>query len=247
LNAHCYKILSCKDNLFLKLFFIIILKKTKTPIMRFILLLLITLSFTSCKSETKDTTPKTETPKEDVELKELFALMQGSFNSEAQSVADSTYYNISLHMYPIWKDRGQFLYVEQALNSMQNKPYRQRIYEVKRLTDSTIGSFIYTIPNDSLWIGKWKTPAAFDSIATKDITVRKGCEVILKRLGENHYKGSTGERSCESTLRGASFATSEVEIMPKKVISWDRGFDAEGNYVWGAEKAGYIFEQLAKE
>jgi hypothetical protein len=214
--------------------------------MRFTLLLLISFSLTACKTETNAPTVASSTPKEDTELKELFALMQGSFNSETQSVADSTYYNISLHMYPIWKDRGHFLYVEQALNSMQNKPYRQRIYEVKRLTDSTIGSFIYTIPNDSLWIGKWKTPAAFDSIATKDIAIRKGCEVILKRLGKDHYKGSTGERSCESTLRGASFATSEVEIMPKKVISWDRGFDAEGTYVWGAEKGGYIFEQISE-
>lgn len=207
--------------------------------MRIILLLAVVLSFTSCKNE-----PKKELPKEDTELKELFALMQGSFNSEAQSVADSTYFNISLHMYPIWKDRGDFLYVEQALNSMQDKPYRQRIYEVKRLTDSTIGSYIYTIPNDSLWIGKWKTPTDFDTIKTEEITIRNGCEVILKKLGDNHFKGSTGETSCESTLRGASYATSEVEIMPNKVLSWDRGFDADGNHVWGAEKAGYIFEKL---
>jgi len=90
----------------------------------------------------------------DKELTELFGLMQGSFNSEAQATRDTTYFNISLHMYPIWKDKGNYLYVEQALNSRQNKPYRQRIYEVKRLSDSTIGSYIYTIKDDSLWVGR---------------------------------------------------------------------------------------------
>ena len=57
----------------------------------------------------------------------IFEMMQGSFDSKAQAAEDSTYYAISLHMYPIWPDRGQFLYVEQALTAMQNKPYRQRV------------------------------------------------------------------------------------------------------------------------
>jgi hypothetical protein len=35
-------------------------------------------------------------------------MMQGLFNSEIQSQLDSTYLNISLHMYPIWEDKGDF-------------------------------------------------------------------------------------------------------------------------------------------
>ncbi|GAB4161876.1 MAG: hypothetical protein Tsb0033_20040 [Winogradskyella sp.] len=181
---------------------------------------------------------------EDSKLMELFALMQGSFNSEIQSEIDSTYYNISLHMYPIWEDKGHFLYVEQALNSMQNKPYRQRIYEVSQLNDSTFSSAVYTLNVDSLWIGKWKTPKAFDSISIKNIALKEGCEVILKRISENHYIGKTGDTTCVSTMRGASFARSEVEILEDKILSWDRGFDANGNYVWGAEKGAYIFNKL---
>ena len=87
--------------------------------------------------------------------------MQGSFNSEAQVTEDSTYFNISLHMYPIWKDKGNFLYVEQALNNKQNKPYRQRVYELTRLNDSIISSAIYKLPADSLWIDKWKNTNGF--------------------------------------------------------------------------------------
>ena len=53
----------------------------------------------------------------------------------------------------------------------------------------------------------------------------------MKRVGKNHFKGATDVNTCKSTLRGASYATSEVEIKENQIISWDRGFDAEGNYV----------------
>lgn len=204
---------------------------------RFLLFGLLSLVFFGCSNG----------PKEDTNLQELFLLMQGSFNSEIQSKKDSSFYNISLHMYPIWQDKGNFLYVEQALNSMQNRPYRQRVYKVTRVNDSLFSSAIYTIPNDSLWIGKWKTPEFFDSFNPESLVPRIGCEVILKKIGKNHYQGSTGKNSCSSSLRGASYATSEVEMLENKIISWDRGFDSNGNHVWGATRGGYIFDKLVKE
>ncbi len=205
-----------------------------------ILSLAILTTLFSCKNiETK--------PKEKAienHLHDLLGMMQGSFTSEIQAGIDSTYFNISLHMYPIWNDKGNFLYVEQALNARQNKPYRQRIYEVTQLNDSMFSSAIYTIENDSLWIGKWKTPKAFDSLSMRQVSKKEGCEVILKRIDSDYFKGQTGEKSCESTLYGASYATSEVEIFSDKIISWDRGFDDNDEHIWGAEKGGYIFNKL---
>ncbi len=205
---------------------------------RFLPFIILLALFYNCKNDSK---PEV---KEDTELKELFALMQGSFNSEIQAQVDSSYYNISMHMYPIWEDKGNFIYVEQALYSAQNKPYRQRIYEVTRNSDSTFSSAIYKLDVDSVWIGKWKTPKAFDSISLKDIALKEGCEVILSRVSPNHFMGKTGDATCVSSMRGASFARSEVEILEDKIISWDRGFDSKGDYVWGAEKSGYIFNKL---
>ena len=186
---------------------------------------------------------KNQTSK-DTELEELFALMQGSYNSGKQAEQDSSYFNISLHMYPIWEDQGHYLYVEQAMNSRQEAPYRQRVYEITRLNDSVLSSAVFTLAADSLWIGQWKNPKAFDSISPKDLSEREGCAVLLKRISEGIYEGSTGERSCGSTLRGASYATSTVKIDAKKIESWDQGFDAEGNQVWGATEGGYIFDKL---
>ena len=108
----------------------------------------------------------------------------------------------------------------------------------------TFSSAVYTFNTDSIWIGKWKTPKAFDSITIADINLKAGCEVLLTRKERNYFAGATGEKTCESTLYGASYATSEVEVFEDKIISWDRGFDANGDQIWGAEKGGYIFNKL---
>ena len=149
-----------------------------------LILLSLALLSTSCSTQAK----------KDAQLEELYSLMQGSFNSAEQAMTDSSYFNISLHMYPIWEGKNHFLYVEQSVSSMQDRPYRQRIYQLMRTSDSTITSFIYKIPNDSLWIGAWKTPAMFNELKPTDLVSLDGCEVVLKNDGKKRYKGSTGEK-----------------------------------------------------
>ncbi|MEM7186827.1 MAG: chromophore lyase CpcT/CpeT, partial [Bacteroidota bacterium] len=97
---------------------------------------------------------------------------------------------------------------------------------------------------DSLWIGKWRTPEAFDSISPNDLELREGCAVILQRVGDQHFAGQTNSDRCKSTLRGASYATSKVTILSDRIESWDQGFDSEGVQVWGAEQGGYVFDRI---
>ena len=65
-------------------------------------------------------------------LPELAALMSGSFTSAEQAAADTNYFDISLRMYRIWPEQKDkyWLYVEQAVTAMQERPYRQRVYEL---------------------------------------------------------------------------------------------------------------------
>lgn len=180
----------------------------------------------------------------DPELGELYRMMQGSYDSESQAKTDASFSNISMHIYPIWADQGHYFYAEQALTSMQTRPYLQRIYQIKRLSDSSFASFIYKIPQDSLWIGSWKNPERFEAISPSSLIKLEGCEVILKRISEQSYLGTTRKNSCESILRGASFSFSEVEICKDKIVSWDRGYDASGKQVWGSNNGAYIFQKL---
>jgi len=67
---------------------------------------------------------------------------------------------------------------------------------------------------------------------------------MLQKKGAGVFSGSTVTRECASDLRGAAYATSEVEITAAALISWDRGYAADGRQVWGAVKGGYIFKKL---
>lgn len=177
-------------------------------------------------------------------INELVSMMTGSFNSAEQEAADSSYYNISLHMYPIWEGReGKWLYVEQALNDMQDKPYRQRIYHVEQTGKKKFKTTVYALEDPYAAIGKWKTPEWFDQFDESFLKEREGCGVFLERTPEGNYKGSTKKGECQSSLRGASYATSIVSISPGQIYSWDQGFDENHEQVWGAVKGGYVFRK----
>jgi hypothetical protein len=170
--------------------------------------------------------------------------MQGSYSSEKQSVKDTSYFNISLRMVPIWKNKGHYLYVEQALFKKQDKPYRVRIYKITQRSENEFISEIHTLKNEKDWVGKWATPEAFDAISENDIDLKPGCGVVLQRVSKNKFVGSTGEKTCPSELRGASYASSKATVLQNEIISWDQGFDKDGKQVWGATKAGYNFLKI---
>ena len=176
---------------------------------------------------------------------ELLQLMSGSFNSEQQAEADSSYFNITLHMYPVWqKSDERWLYVEQAVTTAQDRPYRQRMYKLEQLSENTFKSSVYRLAEEEKFIGKYNSPEYFDAFDSSILEERKGCAVYLTRKEKGVYAGSTKEKECESSLRGASYATSIVRVEKGKIESWDQGFDASDNQVWGAVTGGYIFDRI---
>jgi len=95
----------------------------------FTLLFLLNLSFVSYSQK-------------DVEV--LVDYMVGSFSSEEQAEKDSNYFNIELEMTQIWNDRadGPWLYIEQAVAESKDKPYRQRVYQLRKRNDGKIESLV---------------------------------------------------------------------------------------------------------
>jgi len=86
---------------------------------------------------------------------------------------------------------------------------------------------------------------AVKGLTSDSLKLREGCSIFLQRHSPEFYRGSTCGEGCVSTLRGASYATSEVTIKKTEMISWDRGFDSNQKQVWGAEKGGYIFKKIS--
>ena len=183
------------------------------------------------------------------ELAIVAEMMTGSFSSEAQAAEDESYFDIRLEMVPIWTDRtdGPWLYVEQAAASALDRPYRQRVYHLAQNEAGNFVSTVYEFPEPLDHAGAWKEEAPLTSLSPDDLTLREGCAVVLSRVGDRHYSGSTVDKECLSSLRGASYATSEVIVTDAGIESWDRGYDAEDQQVWGAEAGAYVFVRSPSE
>lgn len=204
--------------------------------------LLLSLTLMACTG-TKEIVSKT---KSSDELIKVLDLMTGTFSSREQAQQDSAFFNINLVMYPIWKNdpSAKWLYVEQAVTANLSKPYRQRIYKLTRTTSGQIESSVFELPDPAKYIHAWDTPQLFDQISASDLKVREGCSVFLQKKSNQHYAGATLPGKCISTLRGASYATSEVEVFSDRIVSWDRGWNDQKEQVWGAVKAGYVFMKI---
>ena len=179
------------------------------------------------------------------ELKTVGKMMQGKFSSEKQSNADSAFFDIRLSIIPIWDERTDaiWMYVEQAVSSKIDKPYRQRIYKLTQLSDGSFESAVFTMKDPLRFAGKVEL---LEGLNPDSLELREGCSVFLKKSGKKSYEGGTGYKTCPSDMRGAAYASSIVTLNTKMLLSWDRGFDRSDKQVWGAEKGGYKFLRVRK-
>ncbi|MEM7228750.1 MAG: chromophore lyase CpcT/CpeT [Planctomycetota bacterium] len=203
------------------------------------MLLVVACSALSCKSAQKtDATV-------DEECRALVSAMTGWFDSSAQELADpDNYFNIRLVMTPVWTARedGAWLYVEQAAASALDRPYRQRMYHVHRDASGQLRSDVYALPGEPLdYAGAYREPSRFDGMTPSDLAIREGCAILLDAVADGSFVGATVDAECTSSLRGATYATSEVTITADELMSWDRGWNDQHEQVWGATAGGYRF------
>jgi len=185
--------------------------------------------------------------------------MVGSFSSEAQSKLDADFFDIRLRMDEIWSDQpgdGVWLYVEQAIATSLEAPYRQRIYHLTPINytsgdgkaRSMYVSEVWMLPGDPLrFVGAGADPSKLTTIKPADLTRKDGCEVILAPAPDGTFAGSTLGRACPSERQGAVYATSMVKVDADGLTTWDRGYDDNAKQVWGATKAGYEFRRVRAE
>lgn len=186
----------------------------------------------------------TNAPTDDAQLQQLKSWMTGSFSSAEQAAADTNYFDIRLEMVPIWPERTDafWLYVEQAAAWSLERPYRQRVYRLSRRDAETLESAVFELPHPLRFAGAWQEKQPLAQLTPDSLTERTGCAILLE-FQDGAFVGSTTGQECTSELHGAAYATSEVRIEPTVLTSWDRGFDAAGKQVWGAETGPYIFRK----
>lgn len=179
----------------------------------------------------------------DSDMDSLYRWMEGTFSNASQAERDTSFRHVQLRMVRIWKDRtdGAWFYVEQALTTSLSAPYRQRVYNVKRVEEGMIESVVYTIKDPQTWVGLDRTAG---DMSFDDIALKFGCEVYLQYDGST-FTGSTHGTACKSDLQGASYVRSDVRVNSVGIHSWDRGFNHEGKQVWGSTAGPYAFLRIS--
>lgn len=136
-----------------------------------------------------------------------------------------------------------FLYQEQALADRLTQPYRQRFLRISPSTDGTgIESVSYRLRNEDSWIGLCDRPIGERTVQERDLEDTH-CQVLLVPVGEN-FVGDTPAGGCPSNYRGAVSVTNHIILYEDGMDTFDQGFDAEGNLVWGSTGAPYRFRKL---
>ncbi len=184
------------------------------------------------------------------EAARVATLMIGAFTSAEQAARDPEYRAVNLRVAPIWKERtdAKWVYVEQAMASSTERPYRQRVYRVSQAPDGSIESFVLALPGDPLrYAGAWRSPQPLEDLTPGLLEPLPGCVVVLRAEGASSFRGATPGTGCVSTRDGAAYTTSEVLLTPEGIESWDRGFDASGRQVWGATSGPYRFKRVSAD
>lgn len=176
----------------------------------------------------------------------VYTWLKGDFDSSDQARMDPSYFPVSLRACDatVRGLDGRILYIEQAMMDALDRPYRQRIYSVEE-AEGQVMSRVFAIRDG---IARQVVGACDQSnslvLTIDDIEERRGCEVLLAPEGDEYYRGGTVGESCQSSLNGASYATSDVLLTARAIESWDQGWMASGEQAWGAMAGPYIFKRV---
>lgn len=188
----------------------------------------------------------------DKDLRRLATWMTGSFDTFAQvnadEEADAKYRHIraTLQVVPVkinGLNNALALYVENAAAETRTKPYRQRIYILKRQGENIIVE-IHKINQPEDFTGAYRNPKLLEALTMERLTREPGCDMTFQKVNSKLYKGAAGAaKTCKSTLRGATHTVSNTEITPIVLTNLDQGFDDAGAHKWGPPPGtvGHIF------
>lgn len=188
----------------------------------------------------------------DWEVNEIVNHLVGRMDTSAQTLANPSAPNVRMTTCVVEVSgieneiNSVYLYQEQALSSKLNQPYRQRFLEIRAVpTEGKVESTAFKPLNSQRWINLCDRPETQRQVNLFDLG-EAVCTVSLRPL-MTIYIGETPPEGCPTNVRGAVRITNTVILHSEGMDTFDRGFDAEGNQVWGAENESYQFRWLTEE
>ncbi|KAH7683328.1 Chromophore lyase CpcT/CpeT protein [Dioscorea alata] len=164
------------------------------------------------------------------------ALSGEKFSREQACRDPDNYFNLRMLSCPATElvDGSRILYFEQAFWRTPEKPFRQlSSYAIRDVEE-------YKNFCDRSKDQRPQPEEVIEDIAEHLTTIHLSrCERGKRCL----YEGSTPLGGFPNTWNGASYCTTELSIHKNgEVHTWDRGYDDEGNQVWGAKEGPYEFK-----
>jgi hypothetical protein len=136
-----------------------------------------------------------------------------------------------------------YLYQEQALTQKLNQPYRQRFLQIQPSQDrETVESKSFKPQRSETVVGLCNKPKEKRTVKLSELG-DSVCSVFLKPT-ETGFVGETPSQGCPAKVRGAVKITNRIVLRPEGMDTWDRGYDANGNQVWGAQSDSYQFRWI---
>ncbi len=185
------------------------------------------------------------------QVEEVASMLEGRMDTSAQASTNPKVSRVRMTTCRVrvgssdspWENKGAiFLYQEQALFTKLSQPYRQRFLQISPSSFSqTVRSRSFKPTTPGNWIGFCDKPESERVLASSDLGSRV-CEVFLKRSSQS-YLGNTPVDGCPANVRGAVRITNHIELTTSGMNTWDRGFDAQGKQVWGAQSDSYQFQR----
>ncbi len=187
----------------------------------------------------------------EAQAEEIVSYLVGQMDTSAQAAANegSAAVQMTTCVIQIEHDgaevdeaEGTYLYQEQALMNQLDQPYRQRFLQiVPHELSQSVRSHSYKPSNPDAWVGLCNQPEAARVIPVADLG-ESVCHVFLRPTASG-YLGKTPIGGCPADFRGAVRITNQILLNGQGMNTWDRGFDAAGNQVWGAEDTAYQFRR----
>ncbi|KAL7139801.1 hypothetical protein ABFS83_09G077500 [Erythranthe nasuta] len=175
------------------------------------------------------------------------------FSKEQASRDPDNYFNLRWLSCPAAEmvDGSRVLYFEQAFWRTPHKPFRQRFFMVKPCSKEMkcdVELSTHAIRDSEEYKNfcdrsKDQRPQPEEVIG--DIAEHL-TTIYLKRCDRGKrclYEGSTPADGFSNAWNGASYCTSDLTVLKNSEIhTWDRGYDDNGNQVWGVKDGPYEFK-----
>lgn len=179
-------------------------------------------------------------------LDRYMSLRTGSFTSADQAAVDSRYDTAIWHVSEVWagsEPERRWLYLEAWLDGAE-APYMQRLSSVSDAGDGTLVSRRYRLADAKAFLDFHSREQALPTREALTLTELHGCDAVIVPAGDNRFEGGTFGNRCGNQYKGASYAISRSVLHSDGMTNWDRGFDANGDLVWGPAEGGYRFTHL---